>query len=211
LSGCPNIRGIVNARLLSTNGGFSVKLIILVFTILISSHSFSRTPLIEEAANIGINLSTKDKRLLEIGRIEQIPYIAGGILGTIPGFGIGHAIQGRWKDKGWIFTAGEAGGVGLMMAAGMSCMSGHSDMMSGGEEKACSSGNRAFAASGMLIYLGFKVWEIIDVWTAPPQHNIQYESIEERIKDHKALSVNSYAILPMVKKESHGLEIKINF
>ena len=38
--------------------------------------------------------------------IHQWQYIAGGVLGTypFPGFGIGHAIQGRWTKTGWIHT-----------------------------------------------------------------------------------------------------------
>ena len=35
-------------------------------------------------------------------------YVVGGLLSGFPGFGLGHAVQGRWlKDYGWVFTAGE--------------------------------------------------------------------------------------------------------
>ena len=42
-----------------------------------------------------------------IKEVSETNYYLGGVLGVLPGFGIGHAVQGRWKDKGWIFTAGE--------------------------------------------------------------------------------------------------------
>ena len=64
--------------------------------------------LVYEAQKKGINLTEKDQEILEIGEISQTRYIIGGILGTYPiGLGVGHAVQGRWSQMGWIFTAGE--------------------------------------------------------------------------------------------------------
>ena len=42
-------------------------------------------------------------------------YELGGVVGTIFGHGIGHAVQGRYKDKGWIFTLGQIVGTGLIV------------------------------------------------------------------------------------------------
>ena len=36
--------------------------------------------------------------------ISQGRYIGGGVASIFLGFGIGHAIQGRWKERGWIHT-----------------------------------------------------------------------------------------------------------
>ena len=43
--------------------------------------------------------------------------IAGTIAGTLLGLGIGHAIQGRYSKRGWIFTVGEVGGLLVTMAS----------------------------------------------------------------------------------------------
>ena len=41
--------------------------------------------------------------------ITPFRYVAGGALSIFPGFGAGHAVQGRWwRDYGWVFTAGQA-------------------------------------------------------------------------------------------------------
>ena len=45
--------------------------------------------------------------------ITQQKYLSGGILGTIIGFGAGHALQGRWRHDGWPHTLTQAGGAGL--------------------------------------------------------------------------------------------------
>ena len=39
--------------------------------------------------------------------------LVAGIASIFPGFGLGHALQGRWLDKGWIFTTG-----GILTAGG---------------------------------------------------------------------------------------------
>ena len=40
--------------------------------------------------------------------ISPYRFVAGGMLSILPGFGVGHAVQGRWlRDYGWIFTAGQ--------------------------------------------------------------------------------------------------------
>lgn len=84
---------------------FLFLLLISTFTI---SISIADSTLIYDAKKKGIDLTDKDKEILEIGEISTVSYVVGGVLGTYPvGLGIGHAIQGRWSQKGWIFTAGE--------------------------------------------------------------------------------------------------------
>lgn len=46
----------------------------------------------------------RDRRLLERGRISPGAYAGGALLAAYPGFGVGHAVQGRWKSGGWVFT-----------------------------------------------------------------------------------------------------------
>src|SRR5262245_39925319 len=50
-------------------------------------------------------------------------YVAGGLVGSFYGFGIGHAIQGRWLEGGWKYTAGDAlaGTAVLFGLGGMHC------------------------------------------------------------------------------------------
>ena len=44
----------------------------------------------------------------KIKYISKETYVSGGLT-AIVGFGLGHAILGRYKEKGWIFTLSEAG------------------------------------------------------------------------------------------------------
>lgn len=88
-------------------------------------------------------------------------YITGGVLGSTIGFGIGHAVQGRYEDKGWIFTATESAGL-VLLIAGCSSTKRNSD-----GDKECS--NPGLSAVGLITLIGFHVWEIVDIWsTATP-------------------------------------------
>ena len=57
------------------------------------------------------SLTRKDGKVY----ISQSRYITSGVASVFPGFGIGHAVQGRWLEKGWKFTAGSS----LVIGAGM--------------------------------------------------------------------------------------------
>ena len=86
--------------------------------------------------------------------------VVGGVAGTFIGFGLGHAIQGRFGDSGWVYLVGEGAGLGFAAFAGCQVPSGGS----------C---NSMLLALGMVTYMGFHVAEIIDVWRGPPTHGPQ--------------------------------------
>ena len=85
-------------------------------------------------------------------------YVTGGVIASVIGLGIGHGIQGRYAEKGWIFTATEAAGIAMVMA-------GCNDRKDrdGDGDKECN--NAGLAGAGALIAIGFHIWEVVDVWT----------------------------------------------
>ena len=91
-------------------------------------------------------------------------YITGGILGSTLGFGIGHGVQGRYAEKGWIFTAGEVAGAALWLPAAAQCGKDNKDKTNNDDKKCTSSQNNLIVA-GLVVGLGFRIWEIVDVWT----------------------------------------------
>lgn len=87
-------------------------------------------------------------------------YITGGVLASTIGFGIGHGVQGRYAEKGFIFTATEVGGLALILAGASTCKE-EIDIY-GTKSTKCSSNSAIVAGAGILI--GFRVWEIVDAW-----------------------------------------------
>lgn len=93
-------------------------------------------------------------------------YYAGGAVSIFVGFGIGHAIQGRYGEMGWIFTVTEIGSAGLM-GGGYGWMI--ANLPSGVEWKDAKTsdlhkGGLALMLTGSILLAGFRIWEIVDVW-----------------------------------------------
>ncbi len=84
-------------------------------------------------------------------------YITGGVLGSVIGFGLGHGIQGRYSQMGWLFTATEAAGLAMFTAG---CSS-YRDRDLDGDKECKDSG---LAAAGLVVMIGFHVWEAVDLW-----------------------------------------------
>jgi hypothetical protein len=122
-------------------------------------------------------LTQDEIELLADGEITDGQHIGGGVASLFLGFGIGHAVQGRWSSRGWIFTLGESASVGLLiygfaqndcfLAIGHSC----SDDDDGVGE----------AIVGLVAFSVFRVWEIIDAFAAPPNHNRRVRELRMRL------------------------------
>ena len=108
-------------------------------------------------------LTPEEQDLLLRGEITQDRIIGGGLLGMFMGFGLGHAVQGRYSEKGYLFTLGELGSIVAITVGLLACL----DSL----EDGCQDSGQATAVAG-LIGLGiFRVWEMVDVWTGPGDYN----------------------------------------
>lgn len=120
-------------------------------------------------------LSPKDKIIWNRGEISNQKYFAGGVLGTIVGFGSGHAIQKRFDDKGSYFLVGEGLGLGgLIVGGAFACGVGYSTNYG----STCSFVQNA----SLAIFLGTKIWEIFDLWVIPPFENARFHELKETRK-----------------------------
>jgi hypothetical protein len=126
-------------------------------------------------------LSEEDRRILRIGYIDTTRYVIGGILGTYPGLGIGHAVQGRYSDRGWIFTAGEIGSTAVLAVGAARCLGTVYN-------RPCDDGLLTLGVVGLL---GFKIWEIIDVWVAPIDINRHYRELRRQPSSEDSSSARS--------------------
>ena len=102
--------------------------------------------------------------------ISQGQYVVGGLAGIFPGFGIGHAIQGRYAEKGWIFTVGSfsmfAGGFGAVFFGMGAGYDSNNPLLIGA----------AYVFLGvMVIGVGLRIWEIVDAWMLPSHYKIVKE------------------------------------
>ena len=159
------------------------KILLAVFFSALSFQAFSTT---EEDVVIPAEGSVKT--------ISKERYIRGGVASMLLGFGIGHAIQGRYSERGWIFTAG--GAIFIVSTIGfVSSFRGRSS----NTFKTNSFSDYAFLGL-MFVSIGGRVWELIDAW----------------MLDYKIVKKSPFEIKPLAfydpyKKLNYGLSLKYSF
>ena len=106
-------------------------------------------------------------------------YIGGGVASIIPGFGIGHALQGRYWEKGWVFTVGNLVFIGGYVTFAFVLAEDLQTAALKGDNLKVMSGGKKFVGLSLaflLGILGFKVWEIVDAWNLPSHYKVVKES-----------------------------------
>lgn len=101
------------------------------------------------------------------GEISGDRRVIGVVVSVLPGFGLGHVVQGRWRERGWIFTVGEVVAFGFIAAAAV-------------ESDLAAPLVGVMAVVGWGGYLGLRVWEVTDAVTGPPRHNRRVRALRAR-------------------------------
>ncbi len=107
------------------------------------------------------------------GEYTQGEIVGGGLLGTFFGFGLGHAVQGRWGDNGWIFTGGEIGAMAVMFSTMADCID---ETLDG--PQTCHEEWLAFSAIAFGV---LRLWEIVNVWSGPARYNSELRQLRYRL------------------------------
>jgi len=118
-------------------------------------------------------------------------YVTGGVLSIYPGFGIGHAVQGRYAEKGWIFTAGEAAFatiaiIGLGECGMTSAISSQND---------CKGNDKILV--GLAGFTGFKIWEMVDAWYGPHREKLLSDKSKQGNFEAVVLPIASGGLISM--------------
>jgi hypothetical protein len=160
-------------------------------------------------------LSSEDKELLRKGEISQAQLLAGGFLGTFLGFGSGHLPYQMYQSRGWIFTAGEAGTLALAILGATGIDNDCTVYENGLRRCEDVGGSRLALVTGVLGFVGLRIWEIIDVWTIPSDRNYQIRAVRQKMG--RELSRANWSIYPTArltsgkKSGSAGLEFSLRF
>ena len=134
-------------------------------------------------------------------------YVGGAIISTLSGFGIGHAIQGRYWERGWIFTLGGTLAWGGFVYFAYSFFDEfflkdtitsalNKEEVSWFNDDAKTMAGWALAC--LVAYVGVRVWETVDAWTFPSHYRVSERSpvelsplyaMNKRGPDHFGLSL----------------------
>ena len=155
-------------------------------------------------------LTPDELKIYQRGKISDEQVLWGGVVGTLVGYGVGHAVIGEYSHKGWIFTVGEGVGAVVMITAIFSELV---DCVDNPGVKCFShSYSSTWAVAGATLYFGFRIWEIVDIWTFPPAHNKRYKAVQEKLGFQK--SISDFKIAPLVTADIHpafGVQVGFKF
>jgi hypothetical protein len=126
-----------------------------------------------------IQLTPEDQELLAQGEISDGQYIGGAALAVFMGLGIGQAVQGRWSERGYIFTFGEIGTFALMMYGAVQLIDDCSNIDGRCSNSNNSNGTGALVA-GLVGYSVFRIWDIVDSISGPAEHNARLRDLRIR-------------------------------
>ena len=133
-----------------------------------------------------VQLTVDEQWLLSRGYISDGEHIGGGIASLFFGFGVGQAVQGRWGQKGSIFTIGEIASFGAMIYGMVTLVSACNDNFD--DPYADSSCNESKERRGGVMMVGgligisvFRIWEIVDAFAGPSEHNRQLHALKMRL------------------------------
>jgi len=122
-------------------------------------------------------LTVDEQWLLQRGFISDGETFGGGAVALFFGMGLGQVIQGRWSQKGYIFTFGDIGS-GVLMTWGMVGLLG--DCFEG-----CSQQREDRYATMLVVGLiaggVFRIWEIYDAFSGPGEHNRSLMALRSRL------------------------------
>lgn len=108
-------------------------------------------------------LTMEERQLLMNGEISLLQTLVGGGVAWSFGFGLGHAVQGRYEEVGWKFTLGDGAAMaGLIIGISMA-VDPHSRYPS-------ETGERLLIASAISLGV-LRIWQFVDTLTGPGAHN----------------------------------------
>lgn len=143
--------------------------------------------------------SQGDVEIFERGEISNTRYLLGGTIGTLVGFGSGHAIQGRFNDPGKKFLAYDAGALGFFLAGSIAACGLQG---SNGGSNEC----RTTQNIGAAILIGVRLWEAYDLWTTPIYENKRYRDLTKK-HNHDSFEIASYLVPYGANEMTTGLFI----
>lgn len=122
---------------------------------------------------VPVQLSLEEQQLLAKGEISLGAHAGGVALNWLFGFGVGHAVQGRWGERGWIFTLGELGSVAAIVYGVTRICTGCDDRQNDDA--------LTLVFGGLLAYAGFHIWSIADAAIGPARHNDRVRALKLRL------------------------------
>jgi hypothetical protein len=149
-----------------------------------------------------LQLDAEDAAILERGEISDREWVGGGVVAWLFGFGAGQAMQGRWLERGWIFTLAEPVAAGAVLYAWYRSSDGFPFYRD--QTASCGSQCDWMFFGGLAALAGLRTWEVVDAFAVPPAHNRRVRKLQARI------APGSFAVQPyLAPLRAHGRDATV--
>ncbi len=146
--------------------------VVLLFSSVVGAQPSSYAP-----APMPVQLTLDEQFLLERGYISDGQQIGGTVVAFFFGFGLGHAVQGRYMERGYLFTIGDAV-TGFIFVNGMIKMF---DCLFGSCTQAQEESMERWILVGAISTTVVRTWEIVDAAVGPSTHNRKLRDLHIRL------------------------------
>lgn len=134
-------------------------------------------------------LDAEEQAALARGEYTVGERVGGAFAAGLLGFGAGQAIQGRWSDSGWIFSAGEPAALTVGIVGLVLC-----------PDEGCSGFSQVMAVSGFIGFAGLRLWGFFDSIVVPGAHNKRLP----RLRARAGIPEYARGLTPFVAPAAHG-------
>jgi hypothetical protein len=114
-----------------------------------------------------VSLTPSERALVARGEISRERHVLGVVGSVVPGLGLGQVIEGRWLERGWIFTFGVPAGLVIASIAASDF-----DL-----DENVAAAMYIVGGGGALV---LKVWEVVDAIRGPSLHNRRVRAIRAK-------------------------------
>lgn len=160
--------------------------------------------------------SLQAKELL-MPKMSQGQYVVGGIASIFLPFGIGQAIQGRYEQKGWIFTVADlsasaliGAGLGILFFEVVPIFTAFTEKnpVSTINERLTNLFEQSrgpvitslsLISFGSAAFLGFHIWGIVDAWSVPSSQILRSDVLHDQQQ--------KLVLIPVVTPSFTGLTV----
>lgn len=127
-------------------------------------------PMEDQRPVVQLQLTAEQQTLLAAGEISMGKWFTGGVLSSFVGFGVGQAVQGRYRSRGWMFTVGDSVALTVTLYAAARCC-----RPAGNKEEYAVLG-------GLAALIGLRIWQTVDAWVVPPAHNAKVRALRTQLQ-----------------------------
>ncbi len=113
-------------------------------------------------------LAPGERALLERGELSSARHIGGSVAAYLAGFGVGHLIQGRWRERGWWFTVGELAAASMFFVASV-------------ESDLDTTTTNVLGVTGIVGIVGLRVGATLDAALVPRGRNRRVRALRRRL------------------------------